>query len=30
VLSSFELLYAANGSSIFLRNIDNYLSVDVA
>jgi hypothetical protein len=30
VLSSFELLEAENGSSIFLRNIDNYLSVDMA
>jgi len=30
VLSSFELLDAENGSSIFLRNIDNYLSVDMA
>ena len=30
VLSSFQLLDAANGSSIFLRNIDNYLSVDMA
>lgn len=30
VLSSFELLDDENGSSIFLRNIDNYLSVDMA
>ena len=30
LLSSFELLDGENGSSIFLRNFDDYLPVDMA